>query len=229
MRWLLLLLLPAAAQAAPERWMVLPVAGTPPPRDPTLLRLTRELSEALHQAHPSADFMVISRDRRDAWCTHEGRECPPELASHLEADRVVSLVLADDYSALTVRVFRAPRGLLHELTLPCTWTDGRPRCDTEPLRDKLQTASAALDPAVVEQNFTALRGQLQRCLSLGAAQTAAVSFRVKPHGRVADVRIEPRALQNEKPYACVARAIEGMTLPPFSGPTSPPFRFSLSP
>ena len=69
--------IPAGAQA--DTWVVLPAyAANPPPRDPTLLRLTKTIAEALHQSSQE-DVRVVTRELRDEACPGDDGRCPRDL------------------------------------------------------------------------------------------------------------------------------------------------------
>ncbi|MCK6549814.1 hypothetical protein L6R52_28515, partial [Myxococcota bacterium] len=126
---------PSIARAdAPSGWAVLPVrAAEPPPGDPTLLRLTRALAGAIHE-QTGGDVRVVSRDERDDRCPDEQGVCPREIASMLDAERVVSFTLARSYGAITVRIYHVDAGLEREAELECDWEEGSVSCDLDALK-----------------------------------------------------------------------------------------------
>lgn len=224
---------PLVASATP-RWLVLPVScSDPPPADPTLLRLTKDLAGAIHEV-VEEEIRVASREARDDRCPREDADCPPDIARMLDVERVVALSLAPRWDVLTVRVF-ATGGLDREGKLPCRWADGAVECQTDELaRILAEDELPPLDEAAVKASFDALRPRLGACGGGdGAAPGASiapdtfVSFRARPEGRVSDVRIEPAELQGEGAYACVARHVESLRVPRFAGKAPRTFRFAL--
>src|SRR5262245_38410318 len=111
--------------------VVMPVhASNTPPQDPTLLRLSHTLTEAIHEAI-GEDVRLVSREQRDEFCPREDGTCPNEIAALLEADEAIALVLAKDFSALKVRVFKGKLGLDREGAIPCSWSEGSVSCETD--------------------------------------------------------------------------------------------------
>jgi hypothetical protein len=124
------LLWPGARALAAEGdgWAVLPVRGdSPPPGDPTLLRLTREIGEAIGDL-VDADVRVVTRQIRDQACPSSDGACPRHVNDELEVNTVVSMVLAPKRDALKLMVYRAKDGLHRSGELPCAWADGRVAC-----------------------------------------------------------------------------------------------------
>lgn len=226
---------------APSGWAVLPVrASDPPPGDPTLLRLTRSLASAIHE-QTDADVRVVSRDERDERCPDEQGVCPREIASMLDAERVVSFALANSYGSIAVRIYHADAGLEREAELSCEWEEGNVSCDSDGLKKLLVPGAqpGALDPAAVEAALRRASSRIEGCRSAKASaeddpagdatldSEAFVSFRVRPDGRVIDVRIDPRDLAGTPMFRCVARVVEALELDPFSGAKPVAFRFPV--
>lgn len=212
--------LPGAAHAETLAWAVLPIrATTPPTSDPTLLRLTEEVGRALHES-VAAPVRVLSRELRDETCNSTRGECPYDIAALVRADRVVSMWLDDTHESLTLRVYRATKGLEHQLQLPCSRREGRVHCETKSLgRDLAAKTRTKLSPEEVNQAFEALTPRLLACHrergDLGGKKPpkkAEVKFQLDERGRASNVRIEPRRIQNVGPYPCMARVIEELTL-----------------
>lgn len=220
-----------ASGEAPARlsWLVLPArAAHPPPQDPTLLRLSKPVAEAFAEL-VSGPVRLGARGLRDARCRDDGWRCPDEIAALLGVDRVVSMQLDDDYGALTLYVFAERRGVVAKVSLPCAWDAGRLSCRTEGLAKLAhELEPRGLEPAVVFAAYEALEPKLRACLGPeGAEAEARVRLSVAPSGRAHSVRIEPRRLQRRERYACVARALEGLEVPPFAGADAGPFTFAL--
>jgi len=223
-------LVPDLAYAeAPLSWVLMPVrAAHPPPQDPTLLRLTGPLAKAFAGA-VAGSVRVAKREERDDRCRDDGWRCPDEIASMLGVDRVVSLQLEEAHGALTAYVFSGRQGVVSKHEIRCAYEDGRLSCDAAALAAYARTiAPRALSPDAVFAAFEALQPDLRACLGgKDGATGAKVSFRVAPSGRAHGARIEPRRLQRKKVYACMARAVEGLEVAPFSGGEAGPFVFAL--
>lgn len=235
---------PAVASAndptqQPAGWAVLPVfADKPPPRDPTLLRLTKALAEAVH-THTDARVHIVSRILRDEACPSTDGQCPRDVALHANAERAVSFQLADGYQSVTVRVYTR-RGLEQTGTLPCRWATGFATCDAAGLSALLVTKptpkAAVADGGedIVKKRFARLQTRLDKCTKLGWGDApeakpvdVTVQFTVAEGGRVRDVRLQPSGFDDVPAYACMARVVESMKLPRKVGPIGRPLRLSL--
>lgn len=139
--------LPAeVAGAAPLEWAVLPARGPrPPPRDPTLMRLTEALSEALGTAL-AARTTVVSAALADDACPSDTADCPRDVAILVSAQHVVTFWLREDHSAVDVRSYAPRVGLERSVTLPCKWSEGLIACTTDGLA-KLVPPPAAPVPS----------------------------------------------------------------------------------
>lgn len=218
---MLLLAVPGAAGA--ETWLVYPVrAEHPPPRDPTMLRMSVELARSISEV-VTGHVRLAKRDERDQACP---LSCPPEVAAIQEVDHVVELVLGDAMDELVVRVFRR-RGDVLEGKVPCEYGGGAVACDAKRLQKMLgsQKGDAPLDAEAVKSGFAALRPKLLECGEPKPKVRAKVRFRVRPDGRVTDVRISPKKVQFDEPYACMARVVESLRVVPFAGER--PVAFSM--
>lgn len=143
---LLLLGLAAPAWAGTD-WAVLPARGAqPPPRDPTLMRLTEALSDALAEAL-GVRTTVLSKTLADDACPGDGGECPRDIAVFVAAKRVVSVVLREDHSAVDLRVYAPKLGQVRTLSLPCRWAEGLVSCTTTRLIELGPAGDAATSPA----------------------------------------------------------------------------------
>lgn len=212
--------------------VVMPIhAASAPPQDPTLLRLSRTVVEAIHDAI-GEDVRLVSREQRDEFCPREDGSCPNEIAALLEADEAIALVLAKDFTSLKVRVFKGKSGVDREGAIPCTWSEGSVSCETEKIAKIFEGAGpAALGTKEVDDAFALLAPKLEHCRSLDTEASppeAWVSFRVRADGRVYDVRIDPRELVDRKGFGCVATTVESLTVRKFSGSTQT-YRYSLLP
>ena len=115
-----------AAPAAPK-WAVLPArSDAPPPRDPTLMRLSQDFATAL-EAALGHHVALVSQDLRDDACPSFDGDCPRDASKLLAVDRVVTLKLEADHSALVLRVYG--EGLERTERLPCRWEEGFVHCD----------------------------------------------------------------------------------------------------
>lgn len=232
MRGLILLsmLVPAVAFAE-DVVVIMPVWGpSPPPQDPTFLRTTKALAEAIHGA-AGREVQVYSRDKRGQVCADNGHQCPNEIATLLDVHQVVELTFDDKLEQLHVQVWGRPRGLLREAKIPCVWEEGRPVCPTEPVAQVVSgDALGELDHAAVEQALDGLQPKVQACLGKKKQKKRAqhevdvtLRFRVAPNGRIKEVRIDPRELQTLPAWACVGRVVEALRVPPFRGDQAVPF------
>jgi hypothetical protein len=209
-------------------YVVLPVhALNPPPQDPTLLRLTKTISEAIHQV-AGAEVHVASREERDHRCPSEDGVCPRDIAEILDAERAVTLVLDNDNKALTVRVYRGRIGVEREGKIGCEWESGSIRCKTEELAPIFGTGAVRTQEQV-EGAFAQLDSRIKKCLA-GADPNAdaAVLFKARPDGRVFDVRIDPKELGEDSAYACIATTVESLKLKRARGGDVQSFRVSLA-
>lgn len=223
-----ILLLHASADAEVP-WLILPIQSEkPPPKDPTLLRLTKTIGEAVH-ALVDENVRIASREIRDEHCPQEDGQCPGHVAEMTGAKRAVSIVLSPDYKTLTLRIFKGTAGLEKEGAIPCAWDKGDVRCEVDKLKPIFEKGEPppAFDPEAVKAAFEAFRPKLARCKA--DRKDVSVSFRVRPDGHVVDVRIQPDELQDDPPYACVARTVESLRLHPFTSDKPEPFRFDLVP
>lgn len=216
---------------AEDKVVIMPVWGpTAPPQDPTFLRATKELAEVIHQA-AGREVQVYSRERRATVCADNGHQCPSEVAAMLDVHQVIELSFDDKLEQLWVQVWGRPRGLLREAKVPCTWEEGRPRCALDQVAAVVSgEVLPALDAAQVEQALDALKPQLDACQTQRSAKKKAqhevdvtLRFRVTPNGRVREVRVDPRELQTLPAWACVARVVEALRVPPFRGDQPLPF------
>lgn len=221
----------ALSFALVSAWVVLPVHSTnPPPQDPTLLRLSQSIAHAVHDA-VGEDVRMASREERDERCPQEDGSCPNELAALLGVDRAVVLVLDAKFASLQLRVFHGRIGVEREGTIPCRWANGAVACEVDKIAPIFAGESGPnpLKEGEVEAAFNALRPRLDKCRANEAAPPEAwVSFKVRPDGRVYDVRIDPRELLEHKGFECIATTMESMSVRRFSGAPQP-FRFSLLP
>jgi hypothetical protein len=219
-----------AVSAVP--WIVLPAyCEKPPPKDPTLLRISAAVGEALQSALKE-DVRVASTELRDEHCPQEDGRCPPFVADALGAERAISLVLAPDYRKLVVRVFKGTTGMESEGSIKCAWNVGEVGCELDKLRKVVKRPAEAppIDPEAVRKAFDALRPKLDRCTNGAAApKDASVSFRLRPDGHAIDVRIDPEELNDDPGYQCVARTVESLRTRAFSSDKPELFRFALAP
>ena len=224
---------PAAARVA---WAVLPVrTETPPPGDPTLLRLTRQIGEAIHDV-VGEEVRVISRELRDDACPSIDGICPREVALLVGAERAISLVLKPGYSGLTVKVY-AKNGLEREAELACKWASGLAECETGPFEQLFARKPAAppLDPAVVWKAYQKLDRKLRGCVKLGWGEAAParrpdqldVQFRIGVDGHAYEVRLAPDGFHDVPAFACMARVVESLRISGGSEPPATPFKFKL--
>lgn len=237
-----------ASEERPTRWVVLPAhAEQPPPRDPTLLRLSKEIGEAVHAA-VAKEVVVVSRELRDDACPSIEGLCPRDVAAILNAERAISLVLKADYSGLELRVYGS--GLEKEATLPCRWSEGLVACETAPIRRLMKRARAdepshgatprpppkrserPLEQADVDAAMKKLAPRFERCRKLGWGDATTrpasleIQFRVTEQGKVTEVRLEPRGFDTVPAFSCMARIAESLRFR--SGPASPePYRYKV--
>ncbi len=209
---------PVATADANPKWILMPVyAPTPPPGDPTLLRMSKRIGEALAE-HNAADVRLVSRELREERCQDHGHECPDAIARMLEVDRVIAVELAEDYGELLATVFDPPNRA-RSVRVPCKWVAGGPSCDVDGLAKEIAEATKPTwDPAAADAAFDALRTRIDACLAQekgGADPESRVTFRIREDGRPIEVRIQPKALQRKKAYRCVARVVESLRVPPF--------------
>lgn len=115
------------------RWAILPArASRPPPRDPSLLRLSGEVETIVREAAQGAVALRPAELRDDA-CPDLSNQCPRDVATLVRAERVLALALSDDLGKLEVRAYAAGRGPLKRLELPCRWASGLVACELEAL------------------------------------------------------------------------------------------------
>lgn len=225
----LLATLVAAPAAAAPAWVIMPVHSEhPPPQDPTLLRLSVPLARSF-EAKVSGAVRLASREERDDRCRDDGWRCPREVAEMMGVDNVVYLKLDDAQESLQVSVFSGRQGVVASTELPCDWEAGRLSCDEAGMGAFAEgLVPRTLDPKEVDQAFEALSPALARCARLGATQPdVKVVFTVGERGGARHVRVEPRRLQRKKAYACMARVVEGLKVPPFAGAAAGPFERAL--
>jgi hypothetical protein len=218
------LLTPSAAHA--ETWVVFPIfAEHPPPRDPTLLRLSIELAKVIRE-NVTGDVRLAKREERDVSCP---LECPGEIASMLTVDHVIAMHLKDTQDQLAVILYEPSRAPSIR-RIDCTYRDGAVSCDSKRLAEVVQgwKHSPALDHKAVHAAFDALGKELDACGERPRGVDASVRFRVRPDGRVTDVRIDPQEVQDRKPFDCIARVVESLRVPPFEGPKPVAFRLPLA-
>ncbi|MFO0728393.1 MAG: hypothetical protein U1E65_31750 [Myxococcota bacterium] len=128
-------------------WKVLPArAETPPPRDPSLARLSGEIREAIAEL-VEGDVAMVSREIRDEACPSYDGNCPRDVAALVNADKVVSLVLQPDFSSVELRVYDHRSGLTKQGKIPCKWAAGYASCEREGIQKIL--APKAVEPAPV--------------------------------------------------------------------------------
>jgi hypothetical protein len=135
---------PTHAEALGDvRWAILPArASRPPPRDPSLLRLSAEVESVVREA---ARGVVALRapDLRDDACPDLANQCPRDVATLVRGERVLALALSDDLAKLEVRAFAAGKGPTKRLELPCRWASGLVACELEALRAWIATEDGA--------------------------------------------------------------------------------------
>lgn len=212
---------------------MLPVwAESPPPGDPTLLRLTRQLAEPWTDWAP-AGVRVVTRARRDEVCKDWGHRCPSDVARVLDADRVLAFELSRKLSRLKVTLYDRS-GPQDEAVTDCAWNEGRLACARGPMLDLARRfAVTPRDAAVVRATFLSKAPLMTACFTAGSGKPAdssgtpvEVRFVVEPDGRTTDVRIEPAKLQTRPELACVARVAERMRFGLATGPRTR-FRFPV--
>lgn len=204
--------------ASAPQWIMMPVrAEHAPPSDPTLLRTTRAVARALAD-QTSANIRVFDREKRDEHCSDDGHRCPEAIARILEVDRVIALELSDDHTKLQVYIYeRRPPRLANQLEVGCEWDEG-PRCEAEKLAKAVATERPDYDEATLEAAWSKLVPRIRGCFTKAKpVADAKVTFSLRPSGRLVDVRVEPRKLQRKRPYACAARVVESLRVPPFKG------------
>lgn len=255
-------LLPAReAAAADTRWAVLPArADVPPPRDPTLMRLSREVGEAIHGV-AGKQVVLISRELRDDACPSFDGKCPRDVAAMINAEQVISLVLSEDYGALELRMYGA--GPERSGSIPCKWSEGLVSCELAALGALFTpaeakrapapaappakiAAKAAKKPAIREQPSSSvkkktvdramekMKRRFDRCAregwgelsSAGRPAEMSVQFRVDEHGRVVEVRLQPRGFDDVPAFACMARSMESLRFAA-GDPGNEPFVYPL--
>jgi hypothetical protein len=230
-----LALISAGDNGAKTPYVVLPVhAVDPPSMDPTLLRLTRKIADGI-EAAVKEEVRVASRELRDDRCPSQDGDCPPRVADDLDAERVVSMALAKDFKSVVVRVYRGG-AIETQGKLPCKWDEGSVDCDVEKIgpiiskREHEQPATA-VDRKGVERAFEATKKLFARCPKLETplqpGQEVTASVRLRPDGKVTDVRIDPRELYDAPRYTCIAEILESMRAPSFDGTKPEPFRFTI--
>lgn len=216
----------AAPQVEPPSWTVFPVeAKTPPPRDPTLLRLSSALSEQIN-ASVKGEVKMAKPEVRDEHCAYRGIECPPEIAGMLGVNFAVALYLADDYSALAVHVFKAPAGRVRKGKVACAWKKGIVACDEKALAGIMKSvplpeafAATAIQETFESIDFGVCKGRKKKDVQ--------AHVRVRPDGQVRDVRLSPRSKKKAARYACMAKKLKETAFPPFQGKRPQSLSFSL--
>jgi hypothetical protein len=228
-----MILSPQPARAETVAWAVLPIrAKTPPTSDPTLLRLTEEIGRAVHEV-VSGPVRVVSRELRDETCPSNEARCPNDITSLLRAERALSLWLDDGHGRLMLRVYRALHGIEKEFEIPCTRQEGKIHCETKSFAKKLRTPRAKLAPEEVNSAFGALSARLEACRQRPVKgptrklpKKVEVRFELDHRGRATHVRIEPRRIQGQAPFQCMARVVEELDLRK-DGRALGPLRFPL--
>lgn len=187
-----------------------------------MLRMSVELARSVSKA-VSGHVRLAKREERDRACP---LSCPPEVATIEDVDHAVELILGETMDELLVRLFNR-RGEVLEGKVPCEYGGGAVSCDAERLKKMLASREkeAPLDKGAVESAFAALRPKLVGCGDPKAGVRAKVRFRVRPDGRVTDVRVWPKRVQSAEPYACMARVVESLRVVPFAGER--PVAFSM--
>jgi hypothetical protein len=137
-------LAPAHADAVGDvRWAIFPArASRPPPRDPSLLRLSGEVEAVVREVARGA-VALRAADLRDDACPDLTNQCPRDVATLVRAERVLALALSDDLGRLEIRAFAAGRGPLKRLELPCRWASGFVACELEALGAWIATEDRA--------------------------------------------------------------------------------------
>ena len=226
---------PSFAQASELSWSVLPVrADNPPPRDPTLMRLSRAIAGALDEIVPGT-VAVTKRAMRDEACPSPDGKCPRDVATLVGADRVISLILAPGYKHLTIRLYSAEAGLRRTGKLPCRWSLGMAVCDTRKLDEAVAETKNEGGEEAVKRAFDELEPKLTGCNKKGYGELTApelpdnmdVTFRLNSRGRAIDVRLDPTGYDKVPAFACMARTLESLKLPKTVKPPDHPQRFRL--
>lgn len=229
------MLVPAAASASEVTWALLPVrAESPPPRDPTLLRLTRSVAEALRST-VEGKIRVVPRDLRDDACPSPDGLCPRDVASLVGADRVVSMLLTPGFKTLKLRIYSKEVGLQDSGVLECRWAMGLAVCATEPLSGIVREQRNEGGAEAVKRRFARLGKKLKGCEKKGFAHLTApelpdaldVTFRLSAKGRAIDVRLDPAGYDEVPAYACMARVVETLEIPKDVEPPKQAQRFRL--
>ncbi len=141
--------LPQDARAAELDWAIMPARGArPPPRDPTLTRLTDALSEAIGAALGVRPTVIGAALAEDA-CPGDSGECPRDVAILVGAKRLVTIELREDHGAATLRLYAPKVGRERVVTLACKWSEGLVVCDGAGL-EKLAATPAPSPPPVAE-------------------------------------------------------------------------------
>lgn len=226
---------PAAAK--PIEWAILPARGDrPPPRDPTLMRLTDAIAAAL-EVTLDARVRVVAKDLADQACP--GDECPRDLAILVSAERAVTIAVKDDQSGVDLRVYGKKTGLEKTIALPCKWSEGLLACAMEglsamkapapsvaaaPVASPKPVAKPAVPPKqdvdALERALAPIDRSAARCKAKGWGElpvgerpaAMAVRFRVDADGTIKDVRLEPSGFSDVPAFACMARAVESTRL-----------------
>jgi hypothetical protein len=220
---LLSLLLPTAARA--ESWIVFPIfAEVPPPRDPTLMRMSRELLKVIRE-NVSGEVRLAKRDERQDSCPIG---CPEEIASMLSVDHVVAMHLKETQDQLAVILYEPSREPeIRKVT--CNYANGAVSCDSKALAEVMKgwKRGATLEEKAVHEAFEKLESRMIACGPQEKGVSASARFRVRPDGRVTDVRIDPIEVQDRKPYDCMARVLESLRVPPFTAQKPVAFQLPL--
>jgi hypothetical protein len=220
-RTLPLLLVGLAAPAwAGTDWAVLPARGAqPPPRDPTLMRLTEALSDALGEAL-GVRTTVLSKALADDACPGDGGECPRDIAVFVAAKRVVSVVLREDHSAVDLRVYAPKLGQVRTLSLPCRWAEGLVSCTTTRLIDLGPAGDVSGSPVPTTEASTPDKAKA-KTKARGATPTAPASDPAPDAVQRAFAAAAPRLARCKK---------EGWgALPAAERPTAVSVRFRVGP
>jgi hypothetical protein len=215
----------APSSARGESWIVFPIFSEhPPPRDPTLLRMSIDLARVISE-NVSGDVRLAKREERQESCP---LRCPDEIASMLSADHVIAMHLKDSQDQLAVILYEPSREP-QVRRISCTYGDGAVSCDAKELSEVIKgwRHDGQLDQKAVHAAYAGLATELLACGEQDKGVEASVLFRVRPDGRVTDVRIDPVSVQDRKPYDCMARVMESLRVPPFSAKKPIAFRLPL--
>jgi hypothetical protein len=205
-----------------QTWVVFPAFSEhPPPNDPTMMRLTKEVRKVMRST-VDGKVRLAKIEERDS-CPGK---CPSEIASMLSVEHVVSLHLSDGYDQLAILVHE-PSHAPAIRKVACTYGNGLVSCDDKQVAEAFGKKRGGLDDKAVKKAFESLRPKLLECGFQEPGIEASVRFRVRPDGRATDVRIDPERVQNQKPYDCMARVVESLRVPPFEGEKPVAFQLAI--